>query len=93
MHSLCIIVCVSCDLWCYSIPSADSVFQIKFSMNAAVSKKPNLQRQKKVFTKHKGVFITGTQYICIEVLIVSKMPGNLECAMPYYYCCCCCYYY
>jgi len=30
------------------------VLQIKFSVNCAISKKPNLQRQKKVFTKHKG---------------------------------------
>jgi len=30
-------------------------FQIKFLVNSAVSKKPNLQRQKNVFTKHKGM--------------------------------------
>jgi protein kinase N len=28
--------------------------EIKFLMNSAITRKPNLQRQKKVFTKHKG---------------------------------------
>jgi len=44
------------------------LFQIKFLVNSTVVKKPNLQRQKKVFTKHKGLCFAcrtiTTQHLC-----------------------------
>jgi len=42
-------------------------------VNCAVSKKPNLQRQKKVFTKHKGICL----FFCFWILVLWK-PANQE---------------